>query len=335
MSRSFQAYFEWVTHFRRRPVTRRGVMAWCCSLFWVLSASLAQPTGPDTRGPDTRGPANGVLWIHGGGRVNAGEFVALVKEASGKEQPVIRVITTALGKRRAEDFEKGVPFRMVRTLKGRFDLAHVTELYTLSKEQADRPAFYKQIDSADAVYMTGGNQCFLTDAFLGTETFAALERLLQRGGVVAGASAGAQVQSSFMTRGDYTRRRILGDIKHQQGFSFVRNAAFDVHVEERGRENHLLRVFRAKPGQLQDPGLNPLDLLGIGIDQGTAIVVTQDRFRVTGRGRVYIFDPRRWDRSDPASWTYQTLASGGRFDMRRRVVIETPVSSPESAGASQ
>ena len=89
-------------------------------------------------------------------------------------------------------------------------------------------------------------------------------------------------------------------------------------------------MFRAKPGQLQDPDLNPLDLLGVGIDQGTAIVVTQDRFRVTGKGRVYVFDSRRWDRSDPASWTYQTLASGRSFDMRRRVVIE-----PEAAEESE
>ena len=325
MSRFMKACLKVMALFRRWDTARGGLIALWCGLLVVAGTGVAQPIGPETTGP-----AQGVLWIHGGGRVNTGEFVALVKKASGKKQPVIRVITTAQGKRRAEGFRKGTPFPMVRNLKRRFDLMHVTELYTLSKQEADRPAFYQQIDNADAVFMTGGNQCYLTDAFLRTESFAALERLLQRGGVVGGASAGAQVQSSFMTRGDYTRRRMLGDKKHQHGFAFVRNAVFDVHVEERGREDHLLQVFRAKPGQLQDPDLNPLDLLGVGIDQGTAIVVTQDRFRVTGKGRVYVFDPRRWDRSDPASWTYQTLASGRSFDMRRRVVIE-----PEAAEDSE
>ena len=157
------------------------------------------------------------------------------------------------------------------------------------------PEFYGLIDAADAVHMSGGNQCFLTDAFLGTETMAALHRLLERGGVIAGSSAGAQVQSSFMTRGDYNRGRIiLGDKKHQEGFGFVKNSAFDVHVEERGREKDLLKLFRAKPNQLQDRDLNPLDLLGIGIDQGTAITVIKNHLRVSGRGRVYIFDPKRW-----------------------------------------
>ena len=169
--------------------------------------------------------------------------------------------------------------------------------------------------------MSGGNQCFLTDAFLETETLAALQRLLDRGGVIAGASAGAQVQSSFMTRGDYTKRKILGDKKHQEGFSFVKNAAFDVHVEERGREEDLFELFRARKSQLQDKSLDPLELLGIGIDQGTAIVVTQNQFRVTGKGQVYVFDPKQWGK-DEDTWSYQTLKPGTTYDLKLRKVIK-------------
>jgi cyanophycinase len=269
---------------------------------------------------ETTGPEKGVLYIHGGGALNAGEFVELAKEASGKDKPAVCVITTPQGKRRADDFNQGIPFRMVTTLKEKFGLEEVTELYTLSKEDADTPAFYGLIDGADAVFMSGGNQCFLTDAFLGTETLAALHRLLERGGVIAGSSAGAQVQSSFMTRGDYTQRIILGDKKHQEGFAFVTNVAFDVHVEERDRQNDLFQLFRAKKTQLQDEDLDPLDLLGIGIDQGTAIVVVKNQFRVTGKGQVYVFDPRQW-KDDTDFWTYQTLKPGSFFDMKRRKVI--------------
>ncbi|WP_411846481.1 cyanophycinase [Roseibacillus persicicus] len=270
---------------------------------------------------ETTGPENGVLLIHGGGNVNYQEFVALAKKASGNEQPVIRVITTPQGERRKADFQKGIPYRTVSGLKKIFRLKEVTELYTLSKEEANTPAFYQQLDNADAVYITGGNQCFLTDAFLGTETLAALQRLLDRGGVIAGASAGAQVQSSFMTRGDYTSRQILGDQKHQEGFAFVKNAAFDVHVEERAREEDLLELFRAKKSQLQDKNLDPLELLGIGIDQGTAITVTRNQFRVTGKGQVYLFDPQQWN-DDEDSWTYQILQPGTTYDLKLRKVIE-------------
>ncbi len=271
---------------------------------------------------ETTGPEKGVLYIHGGGAFSAAEFVNLAKKASKKEQPVICVITTPQGKRRAAGYKRGTPFRLVSTLKERFGIEQVTELYTLSKKDANLPEFYGLIDAADAVHMSGGNQCFLTDAFLGTEIQAALNRLLERGGVISGSSAGAQVQSSFMTRGDYDRGRIiLGDKKHQEGFGFVKNSAFDVHVEERDRERDLLKLFRAKPNQLQDPDLNPLDLLGIGIDQGTAITVIRDHLRVSGRGQVYIFDPHTWGENQK-EWIYYTLPAGTIFNMKTREVVE-------------
>jgi len=244
-------------------------------------------------GAQTSGPKNGALYIHGGGRLNTSEFIALVKDQTGKADPRIRVMTTAQGLRRQRDYENGKTWRMVTTLKDRFGLTDVSELYTLSAQEANDPKFFAQIDQADAIFMSGGNQSYLTDAFLGTESLAAMKRLLERGGVIGGASAGAQVQSSFMTRGDFKKRVILGDKKHQQGFEFITNSAFDVHVEERSRERDLFKIFHADPSQLQDPGLDPLQLLGIGIDQGTAIIVTKNRLRVSGPGLVRIFDPLR------------------------------------------
>lgn len=264
----------------------------------------------------TRGPANGALYIHGGGRVNIGEFVALVKSATGKADPAIRVITTAQGRRRIEPLKNGEEFPVVTKLREQHELSDVQELYTLSSSEGNKPEFYGQIDEADAVYMTGGNQSFLTDAFLNTETLAAMHRLLARGGVIGGASAGAQVQSSFMTRGDYKKREILGDKKHQIGFGFVTNSAFDVHVEERDRENDLYQVFNARKRQLQDRDLDTDQILGIGIDQGTAAIVTQNQLRVSGPGLVRIFDPRQWSKSREPF--YLELADGETFDLKTR-----------------
>lgn len=287
---------------------------------WIAILAVLGVAGPLQA--QATGPEKGVLLIHGGGGFNAGQFVNLAKKASKKEQPIICVITTPQGKRRVSGYKEGIDFPLVKALKERFGVEQVTELYTLSKKDAELPEFYGLIDEADAVHMSGGNQCFLTDAFLGTETQAALNRLLERGGVISGSSAGAQVQSSFMTRGDYNRGRIiLGDKKHQEGFGFVKNSAFDVHVEERDRERDLLKLFRAKPKQLQDKNLNPLDLLGIGIDQGTAITVVKNHFRVSGRGQVYIFDPHTWGENQK-EWTYKTLPSGTLFNMKTREVVE-------------
>ncbi len=269
----------------------------------------------------TTGPENGALYIHGGGAFNAGEFVQLVKKATGKAQPTICVITTPQGERRKKGYKAGQPFRLVTTLKERFQLKNVTELYTLSKKEANSPEFYSLIDNADGIHMSGGNQCFLTNTFLETESLAAMKRLLERGGVISGSSAGAQVQSSFMTRGDYTRRLILGDKRHQKGFGFVSNSAFDVHVEERDREQDLFQVFRAKPSQLQDRYLDTKKLLGIGIDQNTAIIVVKNQFRVSGRGNVYLFDPHKWEESS-GKISYQILHNGAIFDMVERRVLK-------------
>ena len=62
-------------------------------------------------------------------------------KASKKEQPVICVITIPRGKRRAADYKRGTPFRLVKTLKERFGIEQVTELYTLSKKDANLPEF--------------------------------------------------------------------------------------------------------------------------------------------------------------------------------------------------
>lgn len=264
----------------------------------------------------TLGPKNGALYIHGGGKVNTGEFVNLIKYQTGKEDPVIRVITTAQGRKRQPAFEAGEPWQMVTKLRERFNLTDVAELYPLSAKEANDPKFFEQIDQADAVFMSGGNQSHLTDAFLGTESFAALKRLLDRGGVIGGSSAGAQVQSSFMTRGDFKKRVILGDKKHQHGFGFITNSAFDVHVEERSREHDLFEVFNANPSHLQDRNLETHEILGIGIDQRTAVTVMKNRLRVSGPGLVRIFDPRQW--SEDQAQFYVELKNGDLFNLKTR-----------------
>lgn len=248
--------------------------------------------------------------------LNVKEYLTLIRGVTGKSQPSIVVITTPQGDKRKKDFEDGKPFRLVSSLKNKYGIQNVHELYVMRKKDANKPEAYDLIDEADAVFMTGGNQCYLTDAFLNTETQAALHRLLARGGVIGGSSAGAQVQSSFMTRGDFTERSILGDEKHQEGFGFVRNSAFDVHVDERGRERDLFQLLTLKKGQLSDRKLDPASLLGIGIDKSTAVIIRENTMKATGKGHAYIFDPQLWENSKKPF--YVILESGDSFDIRNR-----------------
>lgn len=264
----------------------------------------------------TTGPEKGALYIHGGGMLNLKEYLQLIQEVTGKSQPSIVVITTPQGAKREKDFNAGKPFRLVNGLQKKHHMQNVNELFILKKKDANQPDAYGLIDSADAVFMTGGNQCYLTDALLDTEVQTAMNRLLERGGVIGGSSAGAQVQSSFMTRGDFTKRLILGDAKHQTGFGFVHHAAFDVHVEERKREQDLFQLLTLKKGELADKQLDPSFLLGIGIDQSTAVIIRKNIMQVTGNGQVYIFDPQLW--TNITKPFFDTLESGESFDLQKR-----------------
>jgi len=147
--------------------------------------------------------------------------------------------------------------------------------------------------------------------------------VLARGGVIGGSSAGAQFQSSFMTRGMNKNGRtgpILGDEEHQRGLGSITHTAFDVHVASRNRQKDLFELFATEPGQLQDKNLDPTQLLGIGIDELTAIIVRLDQFEVVGKGLVYIYNPRKW--SDTKKPFYHTLSGGDRYNIQDRKMIQ-------------
>jgi cyanophycinase len=92
---------------------------------------------------------------------------------------------------------------------------------------------------------------------------------------------------------------------HEQGFGFLRNAAVDQHVLTRHREDDLDVVIERHP-----------ELLGIGIDESTAIVVHGDQFDVIGRSKVLIHDSKI--RPRPGGKRYYVLAPGDRFDLKQR-----------------
>jgi cyanophycinase len=128
------------------------------------------------------------------------------------------------------------------------------------------------------VWFPGGRQWRLADAYLGTRVHEELRALLARGGVIGGTSAGATIQGSYLARGDTRSNTIMmGD--HVEGMAFLRNVAIDQHLLRRNRQFDLIEIVQAHP-----------ELLGIGIDENTAIVVRGDRFEVMGAGCVAIYD---------------------------------------------
>eukprot|EP00548_Thalassiothrix_antarctica_P012081 CAMPEP_0194159950 /NCGR_PEP_ID=MMETSP0152-20130528/78120_1 /TAXON_ID=1049557 /ORGANISM="Thalassiothrix antarctica, Strain L6-D1" /LENGTH=775 /DNA_ID=CAMNT_0038869585 /DNA_START=248 /DNA_END=2576 /DNA_ORIENTATION=- len=129
--------------------------------------------------------------------------------------------------------------------------------------------FVAPLLEADAVFIRGGPQRRLLDALKYTSTHQAMWNVLERGGVIAGTSAGASAQGFIMPRFDrewYT-----------YGFGFLPNVAFDTHVDARDRWEDMYELLKN-----QD---DPSSILGISISEKTAIVVQGNCFQVVGDTR--------------------------------------------------
>ena len=100
---------------------------------------------------------------------------------------------------------------------------------------------------------------------------------------------------------------------HQHGFGFLRNAAIDQHVIPRFRHFDLTKVLTDPAGKM-DISHDRAALLGIGLDEGTGIVVRQDECEVIGKadGVVLIYNPNQWKANTPPYKRYQPLWHGAR-----------------------
>ena len=242
------------------------------------------------------GPARGYLVIVGGGQVVPEITQRLIDLAGGPDSPMVYIPT-------AEEGEPKITPEATFLFKG--GVRHVTILHTRDPKVADTEAFVAPLLTAHAVWFEGGRQWRLADAYLNTRTEKELFRILERGGVMAGSSAGATIQGSYLVRGAPEGNTIMMAPGHEQGFAFLRNAAIDQHVLTRHRENDLDPVIARYPR-----------LLGIGIDESTAIVVHGDQFDVIGKSAVLIHDARQ--APQPDGKRYYVLSAGDRFDLKHR-----------------
>ena len=266
----------------------------------------AQPTPSPAAATDSTAVPNGALVLVGGGSTRAlhRRFVEL---AGGDSADVVCVPT-------AHPHGKmgGWCRRLFRRAK--VDPAHRTVLHTRDPERANTEAFVAPLRTADAVWFTGGRQWRLVEAYAGTKAYEAFWDVLERGGVIGGSSAGASIQGSFLVRGDPDSKRVLVG-EYTEGFGFLPRSAVDQHVGARGRTYDLLSLVEERP-----------ELLGIGLNEGTAAIVRGDTLRVVGEDRVVIHDAQRWGGAEetmPRDEKVLFLQPGDRFDLRTRTVLRS------------
>lgn len=136
-------------------------------------------------------------------------------------------------------------------------------------------------DGAGGVFFTGGNQQRIASFIGGTHLLEAIKALLERGGVVAGTSAGASVVcTTMLTDGLSEETNRVSDLKKSPGLGLVQWGIIDQHFSERGRIGRLLAATAENP-----------ELIGIGVDEDTAIIIdVETGFEVLGEGGVYVID---------------------------------------------
>lgn len=265
-----------------------------------------------TETPDFVGPEHGSLIILGG---NARDpfFLQKFKELAGGEDAKIVIVPTAWDDRQVARDSAFLRF------KGEFESAgfkNITVLHTRDPKVANDPEFYAPITQATGVWFSGGRQWRIADGFLNTKAHKEFNNLLDRGGVIAGSSAGASIQGSYLARGDSQGNTVMmGD--HEVGLGFLKNTAIDQHLLARNRQFDMFEILENRP-----------ELLGIGLDENTGIVVQGNTFEVIGNSFVALYDGTRYSRERdtiyqlPAnSKEFYFLRKGDQYNLKERKVI--------------
>jgi cyanophycinase len=244
------------------------------------SAPARAPTPSDPR-------PKGSLVIVGGGERSDVMMRRFVELAGGPERARIAVVPMA-----SEEAEESG----AETAAELDSLGAHAFVYLVDRAQADGPEFVRRLDSATGVWFCGGDQARLTGVIAGTASIRAIHARYQAGAVVGGTSAGAAIMSDSMITGDQTppgdTTGYYGDeypsvARHRieviPGLGFLHGAIVDQHFIRRERHNRLMSAVLERPS-----------LLGVGIDESTAIEVSPDgRWHVLGESDVVVYDARR------------------------------------------
>ena len=219
---------------------------------------------------------SGNLIIIGGAEDKKGkkEILTRVCDCINKENDILLVATiaTEYPKEAASKYKKAF---------GEIGVRHI-EILDISKR---RDAYKKEnislIKKASLIFFTGGDQLKITSLLGGSPAYSALKEMYDKGIYIVGTSAGASVMSGTMiidgNNEEAPKKCIL---EMSPGLGLIKNVIVDQHFDQRGRIGRLLT------GVAQNP-----EVLGIGIDENTAIVVNKDgEILVIGEGAVYFID---------------------------------------------
>ncbi|MBS1230394.1 MAG: cyanophycinase [Proteobacteria bacterium] len=282
---------------------------------WLLISNPAFAQLPGTVAAE---PMGSLLIVGGGDTPDAVQqrFVAL---AGGEGHAKIAVFPMASMKSDEEANEVVEDFRK---------LGAETHLVSLNRNSVNRESTARYLEQFTGYWFSGGDQSRLAGLLLGTKALDAMYRRYHEGAVIGGTSAGASVMSSVMLTGKRRTPKTPEDKELQniargmqevsEGFGVFKGAIVDQHFMHRARYNRLISAVLDHP-----------QLLGVGIDEETALLVRPDGlWEVIGSYYVKIFDARRSriiDDEGPMAKAsdirMHILPMGSTFDPQKRRVV--------------
>ena len=262
---------------------------------------------------------SGNLIIIGGAEDKEGDKEILKRVAkyidSKKEKLVIATIATEYPEKSYEKYKK--VFEGLGIIK-------IENLDITKREDAFKLENVQIINNANLLFFTGGDQLRITSMIGGTLVYDAIKELCNRGGLIAGTSAGASVMSDTMiVQGEDDESPHKCTLKMSPGLGLVKNIIIDQHFAQRGRIGRLLTAIAENP-----------EVLGIGIDEDTAILVSdKGTAEVIGSGAVYFIDGSAIDYSNVSEQYSEEVLSifnvklhvlkeGNKFNLLDKVPFE-------------
>jgi cyanophycinase len=222
-------------------------------------------------------------------------------ELAGGKNARLVIIPTAHTK--ADRLETMASYAFWRAQK----VASVTFLHTRKPGEANDPKFVKPLTEATAVWFPGGDQSMLVAPYRGSLVERELHRLLARGGVIGGTSAGASAMSRLMIVGGNPLAQVGA------GFGLLPEVVIDQHFHSRNRLPRLLGILARYP-----------QYLGLGIDEETAVVVHGSLATILGNANVRLCLPSAG--KTPAQ--VRVLKAGEKFDLAALLSRPTPSAGP-------
>ena len=290
-----------------------AILPLCAAAFGCSTGgAVAPPSG-------VAAPGRGHLLIVGGGPLPDPVIARFVELAGGPGRAKIVLFPMASG-----DPDAGI--EMAETFR---KLGAAAQRIVTDHAAADAPEGAAKLDGITGVWFGGGDQVKLTDALAGTRTEAAIHARYRDGAVIGGTSAGAAVMSTPMLTGD--ERHPGGDrpppkdspnaymtiarenVITVPGFALLPGAIVDQHFVRRRRNNRLMSLVLEHP-----------ELVGVGIDESTALEVGPDGiWRILGKSVAVIYDARHAAVTSPRASVLgasevrmHVLPAGSQYDPR-------------------